>query len=140
MATINVSGAFRSKNNILRTLLHKGQPNEVLTLRLWGPTSRAIGGIMLLASTTDGWNHKQSKIPETDRVVESLKVSESSTVTEAIMKKATGCDIVYADNTFARYTFDGKAQKNPITKEWRVNVAPNFADTQALTVPPPPSP
>ncbi len=136
MGTIKIPVPFKAKNDILRTLLHKGNPNEVLTLRLWGPTGNAIGGRELKASITSGWNHKQSKSPETGQVIEALKVNKSATITEALMKTVGGCDIVYENGTFDRYTFQAKAQLNHLAEEFVVDLTPSFQDKEALYVAP----
>ncbi len=136
MGTIKIPQAFKAKNDILRTLLHKGNPNEVLTLRLWGLTNNSIGGRAAIASITSGWNHKQEKNVVSGQVTEVLKVNNDSPITAAIMKAVMGCDIVYEDNTFDRYTIQGKAQLNHMTGEWRAELTPSFQDTEALYVAP----
>ncbi len=134
MGSINVSGPYKQVYNILKTLLHEGTPTG---LRFFGPTSSAVGGIQAIVTITDGWWHKQSKIPETGAIIETVKISESSTMTEAVLKAADGFDILYDDNTFVRYTFDKKAQKKPISKAWVLTVTPSKGDKRELYDPGP---
>lgn len=136
MGTIKIPIPFKAVNDVLRTLLHKGNPNEVLTLRLWGLASNAIGGNEAKLSITSGWNHKQEKDVATGQVTEVLKVNNFAPVTATIMRDSTGCDIVFADNTFDRYSFQGKAQLNHMTGVWKVTVTPSLQDKTALYVAP----
>jgi len=130
MPDINVSTAFKAKNDILRKLLHKGKPKE---LKFWGMGSNAVGGRQYLVTLTSGWNHKQHKDVETDQVVEVLKVNNFPPLTAAIMKTASGCDIVYEDDTFDRYSIQGKAQLKEMTGEWSANLTPSFQDKTVIT-------
>lgn len=129
MPTINVSGAFRTKNNILRKLLHKGTP---VGLRLFAPTTSSIGGREELITLTSNWNHKQSKNPETGEVVESVRINQTSEMTQAILDKAEGFDILYDDDTFDRYIFHAKGQAKPISHEWNIDVSPSLGDKSEL--------
>lgn len=133
MPDIDVSSAFKNKNDILRKLLHKGKRGEQLRLKLWGLGSNAVGGRTYLVTLTSGWNHKQNKNVETGQVTEVLKINNFLPVTAAIMKSATGCDIVYEDNTFDRYSIQGKAQLKQMTGEWSANLTPSFQDKEVLT-------
>lgn len=133
MATIDVSAAFKTKNNLLRKLFHKGQPGEILTLRFFKPSGNAAGGRTVTASTTDGWNHKEHKDPQTGAVSEVVKISQSSTITATVIKEAAGLDIVYADSSFDRFTIPAKSPLNPISHEWILTVQPNKADKTVIT-------
>lgn len=134
MALINLSGPYKQAYNILRTLLHEGTP---VGLRFFGPTSNAVGGIQEIVTVTDGWWHKKSKDPETGTIIETVKISESPTMTEEVLKKALGFDIVYDDNTFVRYNFNAKSQKKPLSKAWVLTVTPSKGDKRELYVPGP---
>lgn len=135
MATIDVSSAMRTKNDLLRTLLHKGKP---IGLRLFEPTSNAIGGRQEILTLTSGWNHKQNKNPETGVVIETIKINVTDTMTQDVMNRAEGCDIVYDDNTFERFTFHGKGhQPSVIGKEWNLTVTPSLGDKSELHEPVP---
>jgi hypothetical protein len=135
MALINVSGAYRTKNNVLRKLLHWGKP---VGLRLFGLTSNAIGGRQAILTLTSGWNHKQSKNPETGEVIEQVRINKTSEMTQEVLDRAEGFDILYEDNTFERYTFDAKSVKpNAIGHEWRLTVTPSLGDKSALYEPGP---
>ncbi len=132
MPNIDVSSAFKAKDDILRKLLHKGKPNENLTLRLWGLTVNEIGGREAKVLLTSGWNHKQEKDVVTGQVTEVLKISHLSPVTADIMLAAMGCDIVFEDGSFDRYSFQGKAQFKYLTGEWKITVTPSFQDKEPL--------
>ena len=134
MASINVSGAYRAKNEILRKLLHRGKP---VGLRLFEPTSSAIGGRQALLTLTTGWNHKQSKNPETGEVIEQVRINETPIMTQDILDRAEGFDILYDDNTFERYTFDAKGRPSAIGHEWKLTVTPSLGDKGALYEPGP---
>jgi hypothetical protein len=135
MAQIDVSGAYRLKNDLLRNLLHKGTPTG---LKLWGPTSSDIGGHQEILTLTSGWNHKQEKNPQTGVIIEQVRINVTSVMTQEVLNKAEGFDILYADGTFDRYVFDAKAQPSPIGQEWRLTVTPSLGDKTALYVPPVP--
>jgi len=134
MAAINVSGAFRTKNEVLRKLLHKGNPTG---LRLWGPTSNAIGGRQEILTLTSGWYHKQIKNPETGVIIERVNINQTSTMTQEVLDRAEGFDILYDDDTFERYTFNAKGQPSPIGFEWKLDVTPSFGDKRELDEPGP---
>jgi hypothetical protein len=134
MASIDVSGAFRTKNEVLRRLLHKGTP---VGLRLFEPTSNAIGGRQEILTLTDGWYHKQDKNPETGEIVERVNINETSTMTQDVLDRAEGFDILYNDNTFERYTFGAKGRPSPIGHEWKLTVTPSLGDQSDLYEPGP---
>ncbi len=134
MASINVTGAFKTKNEVLRKLLHKGKP---VGLRLWGPTPNSVGGRQALLTLTSGWYHKQSKVPETGEVNEQVNINQTSVMTQEVLDSAGGFDILYADETFERYTFGAKGQPSPIGGEWKLTVTPSFGDTRELDEPGP---
>lgn len=134
MALIDLSGPFKTKNDLLKNIFHKGLPNEVLTLRFFGLAGNNVGGNAYIASTTSGWNHKENKDAKTGQVTEVIKIVESSVITDDIINRATGCDIVYADSSFVRYNFDGKSPKNPMTRQWILTVLPSKGDKKVLPV------
>lgn len=129
MPDINVSGAFIAKNEILRRLLHKGTP---IGLRLFGPTSNLFGGREEIITLTSGWNHKQNKNAETGTVIETVKINQTAEITQDILDRASGFDILYSDDTFERYTFGAKGQAKPISHEWNLTVTPSLGDKSAL--------
>jgi hypothetical protein len=128
MATINVNQAFVNKNNILRTTLHQG---ENLKLKLYSKDNS--GGREFILELTTGWNHTQRKHPEKGTIEEIVKIAEVSGVTDAVILKSAGCEILADDNSFTRYNFTSKSPKNPITHEWILTASPNKADTSTIT-------
>lgn len=129
MASIDVSGAARLKNDVLRKLLHKGNP---VGLVLYRPASNVTGGQEAIMTLTSGWNHKEHKNPETGAVTEVLKIVQSSTVTQAVITSLTRVEILYDDSSFVRYATGAKSPLHPFYKEWTINVRPNLADTNPL--------
>jgi hypothetical protein len=128
MATIDVHNAFILKNNVLRTLLHKGTG---LTLKLFSKDKS--GGRKYILELTSGWYHYERKHPEKGTVEEKLKIVETEDVTQAIINKTWGCDIVADDESFIRYTLNAKSPMNPITHEWSMTANPSSTDKSDIT-------
>lgn len=127
MAQIDVSSAIRIKNNLLRTLLGQGAPNQ--TLRLTAPANDGSGGFTSIGSTTTDWYLKVETDAEGGQVNEVLKLVEQPTINEVVIRRATGCDIVNEDGSFERYTLKLRSPNaNPISKEWTWVVQPNKKD------------
>ena len=132
MGSINIPNAAKVKNDVLRKTVQRGNP---VALKLWKPTDNSIGGRMESATATDGWYYKQHKHAEVDEVTEMIKIVESATITQDVIDKATGCDIIYADSTFERFSIGPKSFKHPFLNEWTLTIRPMRNDTSPLWTP-----
>jgi hypothetical protein len=132
MANINVSRAFIVKNDVLRKLLHEGKG---LTLKLWGKdiAEGNKNGRRYTISLTSGWNHTQKKKPQHGVLEEVIYIVETSTVTQEVIDKSEGCDIVDDESNLARYKFRAKPGAiNPITREWIIYLNPSKSDVSEI--------
>lgn len=124
---LNISQAFRAKNNVLRGLL-----TEFTTLRFIGVNKMGDKSRFYLGSIEEGWFYSQRKDPSTGSVVEVIYFTSSNAAQDVWADKCSFVELARPDGSFLRGQTGVKLKPFPPSYQWEILFTPNDQDKDMI--------